>query len=111
MDEYAKKFIEAVKNCKTDEELKIVIDKIYIPYLTDLKTAKEMFKHEEGIILKEKNSLYEFKRSNKWLKFKKRVEKVIRFTDYEDNKDGSITLLDGFHRTKCNDLIANIPRA
>lgn len=97
-------------------ERKILLDslKMYenpnfkiIPYLNDLNKAKEMFKDEEGIILKDKNSVYEFNtRSDKWLKFKKRVEKIIRFTDYENNADGSVTLTDGFHRVKCNDLNA-----
>ena len=72
------------------------------------KTLSEKeFKNEEGIIIKNKFSKYEMNtRSNSWLKYKKRVEKVIRFTDYENNKDGSVTLTDGFHRVKCNDLNA-----
>lgn len=78
-----------------------------LPYLNDLNRALELWKNEEGIILKEKNSIYEFEvRSDKWLKFKKRVEKLIRFYKYEINKDRSITLTDNFNRIKCNDLIA-----
>lgn len=28
-DDYAKKFIEAIKNCVTDEDMEVVINKIY----------------------------------------------------------------------------------
>lgn len=75
-----------------------------VPYYEKLETAlKEMQKNEhEGIVLKKKDSLYVNERSNNWLKFKKRIEKVIRFDNYEDNKDGSITLTNGHDRVKCN---------
>ena len=70
-----------------------------------LNEAIEMTKDEEGIIIKRLQSKYQMGvRSDDWLKFKKHVEKVVRFTDYEDNVDNSITLTDGFHRVKCNDL-------
>ena len=80
-----------------------------LPYLTDLNTAKEMYKNEEGIILKERTSKYEMNtRSDKWLKYKKRVEVLLRFDGYEQNKDNSITLIQkkGKYRVKCNDLTA-----
>jgi|TARA_R100000501_G_C2628238_1_gene122436 ATP-dependent DNA ligase len=66
-----------------------------------LKIMKET--NAEGIILKEKNSLYVNERSSSWLKFKKHIERNVSFNSYEENPDNSITLTNGFNRVKCCD--------
>lgn len=74
-----------------------------LPFYENLDEALKNCKNEEGIILKDKNSKYEFDvRSFNWLKYKKRVERVIKFHKYEENKDGSLTLTNDFHRVKCD---------
>ena len=75
-----------------------------LPYLTELEGILSIMKetNAEGIILKEKNSLYADERTDSWLKYKKRIEKVIVFNAYGHNPDNSLTLTDGFHRVKCN---------
>jgi ATP-dependent DNA ligase len=72
----------------------------------DLDLALRIMKEQkaEGLILKKINSLYADGRSNSWLKYKKRVEKVIRFDNAEINSDDSLTLYSTRHehRVKCN---------
>lgn len=78
-----------------------------LEWYRDLETTLKLMKeqNEEGIILKEIDSKYEFDvRSDKWLKMKKRVEKIVDFNSYEMNIDNSLTLTNGFHRVKCNDM-------
>jgi len=103
-----KKYLEklVVSECETFRVL---------PYLTNLKGILNIMKETEaeGIILKEKDSVYVNGRSNSWLKFKKRVEEVIKFDGYEENTDNSLTLTNGTYkkeksliRVKCNELNA-----
>lgn len=78
-----------------------------IPHSSDMDRAKEWLKNEEGLIIKRKDSTYQFNtRSQDWLKFKNHIEKLVRFYKYEINTDRSITLTDDFHRVKCCDLLA-----
>lgn len=78
-----------------------------IPHSNSIDKAKEWLKTEEGIILKRKDSTYQFNtRSTDWLKVKNHIDKLVRFYKYEVNTDRSITLTDDFHRVKCNDLLA-----
>ena len=75
-----------------------------IPYFFDLPLALKVMEYNEseGLILKKIGSIYENRRSENWLKFKKRAELVMYANKYENNKDNSITLTDGFHRVKVN---------
>ena len=58
---------------------------------------------KEGIILKLKNSKYQFKRSNDWIKCKNFKEKVIEFNLYEMNNAG-IKLSNGFNEVQVQGL-------
>jgi ATP-dependent DNA ligase len=62
--------------------------------------------NQEGIVLKKKDSRYVAERSFNWLKHKFLKTKIIKFYDFEDNSDGSLTLTNGLHRVKCNDIRA-----
>ena len=87
-----------------------------VPYSANLKKFCEvaMDRNEEGIIFKELNSIYEDRRSNKWLKLKFLKEKEITFSSYERNDDDSITLVEADEgiRVRCSDLraVAEIER-
>lgn len=61
---------------------------------------------KEGIILKIKDSVYVFKRSNAWLKYKNFKEIEIEFTHFEVNNAG-VKLNDGFNEVQ----VQGIPRA
>jgi ATP-dependent DNA ligase len=61
---------------------------------------------KEGIILKIKDSIYQFKRSNSWLKMKNFKEIEIEFNKYELNNAG-VKITNGFHEVQ----VQGIPRA
>lgn len=67
----------------------------------DIITLWEFVKKEnkEGIILKEKNSKYQFKRSREWLKLKFWKEISIEFSKYEINNAG-VKLTEGIYEVQ-----------
>ena len=62
--------------------------------------------NKEGIILKVKDSVYVYKRSNAWLKYKNFKEIEIAFNKYEVNNAG-VKLNDGFNEVQ----VQGLPRA
>tara|TARA_Y100000310_G_scaffold23597_1_gene22669 strand:+ start:1643 stop:2416 length:774 start_codon:yes stop_codon:yes gene_type:complete len=80
-----------------------------LEYTDSLDIAMGWLKDNEGIVLKDKNSKYEKGvRSHNWLKYKNRIRQKIKFDGYEYNKDGSLTLINGFNRVKCNKPLLEI---
>lgn len=76
---------EAVKILRTYEHTEL--DKL-------LESVRQ--KNGEGIMIKDRLSQYEFRRSDKWLKYKFFQEKVLRFPFYSENPAG-IRLSDGLN--------------
>ena len=80
----------------------------YVEGEDNIKALWENIKinNKEGIILKIKDSIYVFKRSNSWLKYKNFKEIEIAFTGYEVNNAG-VKINDGFNEVQ----VQGLPRA
>lgn len=77
-----------------------------LPYLEgeDIRKLWDLVKTQdkEGIILKAKNSVYEFRRAKTWIKLKNFKEIEIEFGEYEVNNAG-VKLSTGFYEVQVQD--------
>jgi ATP-dependent DNA ligase len=80
----------------------------YVEGADNIKALWDKIKSEnkEGIILKMKEGIYVYKRSNSWLKYKNFKEIEIAFNGYERNNAG-VKINDGFNEVQ----VQGIPRA
>lgn len=77
-----------------------------LPYLEgeDIRKLWDLVKAQdkEGIILKTKNGIYEFRRSRKWVKLKNFKEVEIEFGEYEINNAG-LKMSEGIYEVQVQD--------